>query len=59
MKKKKHKKYGLLPPKTADSDNKYLGYGLFGSGGTHPFTIRTPDKTHSLLVLTMIDPVTE
>jgi hypothetical protein len=29
---------------------------MCGSGGANPFTIRTPAKTHSLLVLTMIDP---
>jgi hypothetical protein len=52
------KKYGLLPPKTAESDTVSLGHGLCGSGGTHPFTIRTPAKTHSLLALTMIDPAT-
>jgi hypothetical protein len=26
------------------------------SGGSHPFTIRTPAKTQSLVSLTMIDP---
>jgi hypothetical protein len=54
------KKYGLLPPKIAESDTVSLGHGLCGSDGTHPFTIRirTPAKTHSLLALTMIDPST-
>jgi hypothetical protein len=54
--KKNRKKYGLLPPKIAESDNVSLGHGLCGSGGTSPFTIRTPSKTHSLLALTAIDP---
>jgi hypothetical protein len=56
MKKKDRKKYGLLPSKVAESDPISLGHGLCGSGGSHPFTIRTPAKTHSLLALTMIDP---
>jgi hypothetical protein len=49
------KKYRLLPSKIAECDTVSLGHGLCGSGGTHPFTIRTPDKTHSLLALTVID----
>jgi hypothetical protein len=52
------KKYGLLPPKIAESDTVSLVHGLCGPGGYLLFTIRTPDKTHSLLALTMIDPVT-
>jgi hypothetical protein len=36
----------------------YLGRGLCGSGGTSPFTIKTPAKTPPLLALTMIDPAT-
>jgi hypothetical protein len=52
------KKYGLLLPKIADSDTVSLGHGLCGSCGTTLFTIRTPAKIHSLLVLTMIDPAT-
>jgi hypothetical protein len=52
------KKYGMLPPKIVESDTQSLGHGLCGSGGTHPFTIRTTAKTHSLLALTMIDPAT-
>jgi hypothetical protein len=35
-----------------------LGHGMCGSGGSQPFIIRTPAKTHSLLALTMIDPAT-
>jgi hypothetical protein len=54
MKKKKRKKYGLLPPKIAESDPWVMVcVDLVG-----PFTIRTPTKTHSLLALTMIDPAT-
>jgi hypothetical protein len=56
MKKKEHtrKKYGLLPPKIAESDPWFMVcVDLVG-----PFTIRTPAKTHSLLALTMIDPAT-
>jgi hypothetical protein len=33
-------------------------HGMCGSGGTTPFTKRTPAITHSLLALTMIDPAT-
>jgi hypothetical protein len=46
MTKKERKKYGLLPPKIAESDMVTLVDGLRRSVG--PFTIRTPDKTHSL-----------
>jgi hypothetical protein len=52
------KKYGLFPPKIAESDTQSLVHGLCGSDVTTPFTIRTPAKTHSLLALTMIDPAT-
>jgi hypothetical protein len=57
MKKKEYKgkKYGILPPKIAESDKQSLGHGLCGSGGATPFTIRTPAKTHSLFLLTIID----
>jgi hypothetical protein len=54
MTKKERKKYGLLPPKIAESDPWVMVcVDLVG-----PFTIRTPTKTHSLLALTMIDPAT-
>jgi hypothetical protein len=56
MTKKERKKYGLLPPKIAESDPWVMVcVDLVG-----PFTIRTPAKTHSftLLALTMIDPAT-
>jgi hypothetical protein len=56
MTKKERKNYGMLPPKIAESDPGSLGHGLYGSGGTTPFSLRTPAKTHSLLALTMIDP---
>jgi hypothetical protein len=56
MKELTEKKYGLLPPKIAESDTVSLGHGLCESNGYHPFTIRTPAKTHCLLALTMIDP---
>jgi hypothetical protein len=52
MTKKECKKYGLLPPKIAESDPwVVVCVDLVG-----PFTIKTPAKTHSLLALTMIDP---
>jgi hypothetical protein len=52
MTKKESKKYGLLPPKIAESDHWVMVcVGLLG-----PFTIRTPAKTDFLLALTMIDP---
>jgi hypothetical protein len=52
MTKKERKKYGLLPPKIAESDPWVMVcVDLVG-----PFTIWTPAKTHSLLALTMIDP---
>jgi hypothetical protein len=52
--KKEHKKYGLLPPKTPESDPWVMVcVDLVG-----PFTIKIPLKTQSLLALTMIDPAT-
>ena len=52
--KRERKKYGLLPPKIAESDPWVMVcVDLVG-----PFTIKTPLKTHSLLALTMIDPAT-
>jgi hypothetical protein len=58
MTKKEHKKYGQLPHNIAESDILSFGHGLSGTDGSHPFTIRKPDKTHSLLALTMIDQAT-
>jgi hypothetical protein len=49
------KKYGILLLKITECDTLPLVHGLCGSGGTTPFTIRTPAKTYSLLTLTMID----
>jgi hypothetical protein len=52
--KKERKKYGLLPPKTAESDPWVMVcVDLVG-----PFTIKAPLKTYSLLALTMVDPAT-
>jgi hypothetical protein len=48
------KKYGLLSPKIAESDTVSLGHDLCWSGGSTPFTISTPSKAYSQLVLTMI-----
>jgi hypothetical protein len=56
MTKKERKKYGLLPPKIAEYETVCLVHGLCVSGGSHPFKISTPAKTHSLLALTMTDP---
>jgi hypothetical protein len=58
MTKKERKKYRLLPTKIAESDIVSLVHGMWGSGGTTPFKIRTPAKANSLLALTMIDPAT-
>jgi hypothetical protein len=53
--KKERKKYGLLPPKTAESDPWVMVcVDLAG-----PFTIKKPLKSHSLIALTMIDPAAE
>jgi hypothetical protein len=52
--KKKRKKYGLLPPKTVESDP----WVMVCVDMVGPFTIKTPLKTHSLLALTMIVPAT-
>ena len=52
--KKERQKYGLLPPKIAESDSWVMVcVDLVG-----PFTIKTSSKTHSLLALTMVDPAT-
>jgi hypothetical protein len=56
MTKKERKKYGLLPPKIAESDPWVMV--CVDLVGPLPFMIRTPAKTHSLLALTMIDPAT-
>jgi hypothetical protein len=53
-KERKLKKYGLLPPKIAESDP----WVMVCADLVGPFTIRKPAKTHPLLSLTMIDPAT-
>jgi hypothetical protein len=53
-----HKKFGLLPPKIAESDIISLGHGLVCVDLVGSFTIRTPAKTLTLLALTMIYPAT-
>jgi hypothetical protein len=52
------KKYGLLPPKIAESDTVSPGHGLCGSDGSI-YNKDTSQNTlsSSLLALTMIDPV--
>jgi hypothetical protein len=59
MTKKERKKYGLLPPKIAESDILSLVHGLCGSGGSI-YNKDTSQNTLSspLLALTMIDPAT-
>jgi hypothetical protein len=56
-KEKERKKYGLLPPKIAESDTASLGHGLCGSGGSI-YNKDTSQNTLfvSLLALSMIDP---
>jgi Integrase zinc binding domain len=51
---KECKKYGLLPPKTEESDP----WVMVCVDRVGPFTMKTPLKTHFLLALTTIDPVT-
>jgi hypothetical protein len=48
------KKYGLIPPKIAESDP----WVMVCVDLVDPFTIRTPVKTNSLFALTVIDPAT-
>jgi hypothetical protein len=52
-----HKKYGLLPPKIAESDIGSLDHGLCESGGSI-YNKDTSENTlsSSLLTITMIDP---
>jgi hypothetical protein len=51
MTKKECKKYGLLPPKIAESN---LGHGMCGSGGS--IYNKDTSQKYSLLALTTIDP---
>jgi hypothetical protein len=57
MTKKERKKYGLLPPKIAESDLQSLGHGLCGSGGSIYNKDTSQNKLSStLLALKIIDP---
>jgi hypothetical protein len=61
MTKKDRKKYGLLPPKIAESDTQSLSHGLCGSGGTTSIYIKDTSQntpSASLLAIIMIDPAT-
>jgi hypothetical protein len=58
MTKKERKKYGLLPPKIAESHTVSLGHGMCGSGGFIYNKDTSQNTLHSLLALTMIDPAT-
>ena len=53
--KKTRKKYGHLPPKTAEEAIPWNRVNVDMIG---PLTVRTPTKEYELLALTMIDPVT-
>ena len=53
--KKPRKKYGHLPVKTAEESEPWTRVNVDMMG---PLTVKTPTKTHQLLVLTMIDPAT-
>jgi hypothetical protein len=55
IKEQPRNKYGMLPPKIAESSTLYPWF-MASVDLVGPFTIRTPSKTHSLLALTMIDP---
>jgi hypothetical protein len=59
MTKKERKKYGLLPPKIAETDAANLGHGLCGSGGSI-YNKDTSQNTLSttMFALTTIDPTT-
>jgi hypothetical protein len=54
MTKKERKKYGLLPPKIAESDP----WVMVCADLVGPFITGTPAKAQSLFALTMIDPAT-
>jgi hypothetical protein len=59
-KKRTNKKYGLVPPKIAESDTASLDHGLCGSGGSiHDKDTIQNTLSVSLLTFIMIDPVTE
>jgi hypothetical protein len=53
----KRKKYGLLPPKIAESDTVSLGYVVYVDFGSNYNKDTSENKlSASLLVFTMIDP---
>jgi hypothetical protein len=54
--KRERKKYGLLPPKVAESNPWVMVMVCIDLVGS--FTIKIPLMTHSLLALTIIDPAT-
>jgi hypothetical protein len=57
MTKKEGKKYGLIPPKIAESNTKFLNYGMCGSGVSVYNKVNSQNTLSSfLLTLTMIDP---
>ena len=53
--KQQRKKYGHLPPKTAERS---IPWNRVNVNMIGPYTIKTPKKTHSLRAITMIDPAT-
>ena len=54
LSKKQRKKYGHLPPKQAETIPwQWVNVDLIG-----PYTIKTPNKVHTLQCMTMIDPAT-
>jgi hypothetical protein len=57
--KKERKKYGLIPPKIAESDLQSQGHGMCGSGESIYNKDTSQNRlSYSLLALTMIDPAT-
>jgi hypothetical protein len=53
---KERKKYGILPPKIAESDIVTLGHGLYGSGESiYNKDISQNTLSSTLISLTMID----
>jgi hypothetical protein len=59
MTKKERKKYGLFPPKIAESDAASLSHGMCGSGGTTSIYNKDTSQNTlsvSLFALTKLDP---
>jgi hypothetical protein len=52
------KKYGLLPPKIAESTLQTLVHGLCGSGGSIYNKDTSQNTLYYMLTLTMVDPAT-